>query len=61
MLPPALALGLTLCDYVLIEEGTRRVSLIGTLTRVTADRVIFRRSRCHSPSLQCLQTGKVML
>lgn len=37
MIPPPLALGLTLCDYVLIEEGTRRASLIGTRTRLIAD------------------------
>jgi hypothetical protein len=38
MVPPPVAFGLTLCDYALIEEGTRRVSLIGTLTKLTADR-----------------------
>jgi hypothetical protein len=36
MVPTPIALGLSLCDLVLIEEGTRKVSLIGALTRMTA-------------------------
>lgn len=30
MIPPPVALGLTLCDYVIVEEGTAKASLIGT-------------------------------
>lgn len=37
MIPLPLGLGLTLCDYVLIEEGTRKISLIGGLRWLTAD------------------------
>lgn len=35
MVPTPVALGLTLCDYVIVEDGTKRVSLIGTLTKIT--------------------------
>jgi hypothetical protein len=38
MVPPPLVLGLTLCDYVIVEERTRKVSLIGCLTAITAER-----------------------
>jgi hypothetical protein len=37
VIPPPIALGLTLCDLVIVEEDTRKVSLIGNLTRWTAD------------------------
>jgi len=37
MVPLPIAVGLSLCDYILVEEGTRKVSLIGTLTRLEAD------------------------
>jgi hypothetical protein len=30
MIPTPVALGLTLCDYVIVEEGTKKESLIGT-------------------------------
>jgi len=36
MVPTPVAVGLTLCDYVLIEDGTKRASLIGGLTRMEA-------------------------
>src|SRR5260370_42492605 len=32
------ALGLSLCDYVILEERTKKVSLIGTFTGLSADR-----------------------
>lgn len=32
MAPLPVVLGLTLCDYVIVEEGTRKLSLIGTFT-----------------------------
>ena len=32
------ALGLTLCDYVIVEERTKKVSFIGTFTRLSASR-----------------------
>jgi hypothetical protein len=32
MAAPPIAVGLTLCDHVIIEERTRKVSLIGTFT-----------------------------
>jgi hypothetical protein len=32
MTPCPIALGLTLCDYVIVEEGTKKISLIGTFT-----------------------------
>jgi hypothetical protein len=36
MVPPPVALGLILCDYVIVEERTRKVSLIGTFTVIRA-------------------------
>ncbi len=33
MVPPPFALGLILCDYAILEEGTAKVSLIGTFTK----------------------------
>ncbi|MCI0464094.1 MAG: hypothetical protein L0Z62_44745 [Gemmataceae bacterium] len=35
MIPTPTAIGLTLGDSVIVEEGTRKVSLIGTFRRVT--------------------------
>ena len=37
MVPPPIALGLTLCDYVIVEEGTKKVSLIGTFTGIAVE------------------------
>ena len=34
MVSPPVAVGLTLCDYVLVEERTRKVSLIGSFTGI---------------------------
>ena len=34
MIPPPIALGLTLCDYILLEAGTGKVSLIGTFSGI---------------------------
>jgi hypothetical protein len=34
MVPAPLALGLTLCDYVLVEEGTKKVTLVGSFTGI---------------------------
>ena len=36
--PTPIALGLTLCDLVIVEEGTRKQSLIGTPLRLKANR-----------------------
>jgi hypothetical protein len=33
MIPPPLSVGLTLCHYVMVEERTRNVSLIGGFSR----------------------------
>ena len=38
MVPRPNVLGLTLCDYVIVEERTRKVSLIGTFTGIAANR-----------------------
>ena len=38
MVPRPVVLGLTLCDYVIVEERTKKVSLIGTFTGVAVDR-----------------------
>ena len=51
MATPPVALGLTLCDYVLIEEGSRRVSLIGSLMRMVADRFP------HAPPTFCIHAA----
>jgi hypothetical protein len=37
MIPPPLSPGLYLSDYVIIEENTRKVSLIGCFIRLTFD------------------------
>jgi len=37
VVPPPIALGLTLCDYFIVEEGTKKVSLIGTFTGISVD------------------------
>jgi len=34
MVPQPVALGLMLCDYVIVEEGTSKVSLIGTFAKM---------------------------
>jgi hypothetical protein len=34
LLPPPIALGLTLCDYVIVEERTKKVSLVGSFTGI---------------------------
>jgi hypothetical protein len=34
MIPPPLSPGLYLCDYVIVEENTRKVSLIGCFIRL---------------------------
>jgi hypothetical protein len=34
MIPPPISPGLYLCDYVIVEENTRKVSLIGCFTRI---------------------------
>ncbi|MFL5242811.1 MAG: DUF6941 family protein [Gemmataceae bacterium] len=37
MVPIPVALGMTLCDYVIIEEKTRKISLIGTFDSMVVD------------------------
>jgi Family of unknown function (DUF6941) len=37
MAEPPIVLGLTLCDYVIVEEGTRKVSLIGAFTSMAVE------------------------
>jgi hypothetical protein len=37
MIPPPLSPGLYLCDYVIVEENTRKVSLIGCFTGMGLD------------------------
>src|SRR4051794_10901273 len=39
VIPPPLVLGLTLCDYLLIEEGTRKISLIGSFRELEVARL----------------------
>ena len=34
MIPMPQSLGLTLCDSIIVEEGTAKVSLVGTFTRL---------------------------
>src|SRR5689334_5976929 len=36
MIPTPVALGLTLCDYVLVEQGTKKVSYIRSFRRLRA-------------------------
>ena len=36
MVPRPIALNLTVCDYVIIEEGTRKVSLVGVFSGIRA-------------------------
>jgi hypothetical protein len=38
MIPCPIALGLTVCDYVIIEERTKKVSLIGGFTGIGVSR-----------------------
>src|SRR5437764_12913993 len=37
MTPPPTVLGLTLCDYLIVEQGTKKVSLIGCFSGLRAD------------------------
>ena len=37
MIPPPLSPGLYLCDYVIVEENTRKVSLIGSFVEIEFD------------------------
>lgn len=37
MNPPPIALGLTLCEKVIVEEGTRNITLVSTFTKLYAD------------------------
>ena len=37
MVPTPVALGLALCDYVLVEEKTKKISLIGTFAGIRVD------------------------
>jgi hypothetical protein len=32
VIPPPIALGLTICDLVIVEEGTKKVSLVGAIS-----------------------------
>jgi hypothetical protein len=41
MVPGPIVLDLTLCDYVIVEEGTRKVSLIGIFGKLPADHFPF--------------------
>jgi hypothetical protein len=34
MIPPPIPIGLTVCDYVIVEEGTGKVSLIGSYSDI---------------------------
>jgi hypothetical protein len=34
MVSPPVAIGLTLCDYALVEEGTKKVSLVGIFSGI---------------------------
>src|SRR5947199_10311108 len=34
MAPAPAAIGLTLCDYVIVEQGTNKISIIGSFTRL---------------------------
>lgn len=46
MVPMPLALTLNVCDYVLVEETTRNVSLIGSFSRIQAATFPFIRPFC---------------
>jgi hypothetical protein len=39
VIPPPLVLGLIVCDYLLIEEGTRKISLIGSFRELEVARL----------------------
>jgi hypothetical protein len=47
MFPTPLSLGLTICDYAMVEEGSRKVSMIGTIRRMTANEFPFHAPRFH--------------
>jgi hypothetical protein len=51
MIPCPRAQGLTLCDYVMREERTLKVSLIGTFTGIRAGEFPFSRPFCVFASL----------
>lgn len=34
MSPPPVAIGLTLCDKIIVEEGTRKVTLVNTFAKI---------------------------
>jgi hypothetical protein len=36
LIPTPIILGLAICDYVIIEEGTKKFSLVGNFSRITA-------------------------
>jgi hypothetical protein len=38
MVPPPTVIGLMLCDYVIVEEGTKKASLIGAFSSIRATR-----------------------
>jgi hypothetical protein len=38
MTPKPIALGLTFCDYVIVEEKTHKMSLVGTFANIAASR-----------------------
>ncbi len=37
MVPRPVVLGLTLCDYVIVEERTKKISLVGAFTGIAVD------------------------
>jgi hypothetical protein len=37
MIPAPLALGMTVCDYVIVEQNTRKVSLIGSFSGIRGE------------------------
>ena len=37
MVPPPIALGLLLCEKVIVEEGTKNVTLVNTFTKLRVD------------------------
>jgi hypothetical protein len=51
MIPPPLTVGLTLCHYVMVEEGTKNVSLIGGFSKFRARKFPF------TPSPFCVYTS----
>jgi hypothetical protein len=37
MIPPPIVLGLTICEKVIVEEGTRNVTIMSTFTRLVVE------------------------